>query len=139
MLGWLNKKLKVTHIRSGLAQHGIVGIYPDTMLRDIVDRTFYMTKCLSESSFSGLAFDFDGNWNFYLSPYIKLLYANAMASSIMENTTDAILSEALQIAMRNNIHALAGIDTMTADDLHAVLLKHGQSSHLTAIRPLLVG
>lgn len=138
MLGWLNKKLKVTFVRSGLAQHGIAGVYPDTVLRDIIDRTFFMTKGLSEISFSGPAFDFDGNWNFYLSPYIKLLYANAIAGSIRADMTDAQLSEALQIAMKNNGDAFAGVDTMTADDLHAILLGLGLRSHLAIIRPLLV-
>ncbi|WP_293942042.1 hypothetical protein [Sphingomonas sp.] len=137
MLGWLNKKLKVWHVRSALAQYGIVDVYPDTVLRDIIEETFFVTKCLSESSFSGSAFDFDGNWNFYLSPFIKLLYANAIVSSIIANTTDAILSEALKKALKNNADAFAGVDTSTADNLHAVLLKHGLRSHITEIRPLL--
>jgi hypothetical protein len=133
VLGWVNKKLKITMVRNLLAQHGCAGVYPDAVLRDIVDRTFEMTKLLMEDSFSGLAFDFDGNWNFYLSPYIKLLTLNALVEYESAQLGPDQLAECVRMTILRNPNAVADVDSFSVNDMEGILRRNGCFNHMGAV------
>ena len=137
MLGWINKKLKMVLFKDALAQNGAPERYPDTLLREIVDATFEMTKGLSQVSLSGAGFDFDANWNFYLSPYIKLLSANAAMATMRRGMTDEQLCEAFAISMAG-ANQFGDVTRMTAHHVNDLLERHGLESHLSAIDPMLI-
>jgi len=136
MIGWLNKKLKMIRVKQLLVHQGAGGVYPDALIRQIVNETFYATMCLMKESISGMKFDVMGNWDFYLSPYLKLLTLNAFLEHMQGRVTQAQLFDALRLAVARTPEGLTDVDTFSTDHIDLILKSHSQPSHMNMIREL---
>lgn len=135
MLGWINKKLKMTSLKMKLGQVGCAGVYPDALLREIVDATFEMTVEMSRSPMSDAAFDFNGNWDWFIQPYLHLLIANSQVGKMRGDMTEA------QVAESFTRSGMAGyytdIHPTTEHHVAQLLGKYGFQNHISAVLPLL--
>ena len=133
MLGWLNKKLKMTSLKMKLGQVGCAGVYPDALLREIVDVTFEMTSEMSRSPMSDASFDFNGNWDWFIQPYIHLLIANSQIGKMRGDMTEPQVAEALSRSGMAEYYA--DIHPTTEDHVSTLLGKYGFQNHISAVLP----
>jgi len=93
-----------------------------------------MTKGMAQSSARSASFDFDGNWNWFLLPFIRLLFTNWLMIQGRGSRTDAQVREVLA---RFGQHHYADIDPLSAEFLSRLLIQYGFQNHIEAIMPLL--